>query len=340
MIPTLAQKPVADQLKTLAKDFIDALRSRSYDHIWHHLITEEATRLLSVALFPIHIYKEGKADDLFDPSRLNQSLTSLTEGLAQAFQMDAEGIRSGFFGGISSSIEGLGWHDFSTAEDKSLAFTDDEKAILLAETPGVLLIMPFVTTHSGSEYKVDLEALSLFSMYVTASSLYKIGLRALELGQRGQALTFFELTASLAKPYRRLRELLIENSVGQQMLTPVRKDELKAEEKYTWLARDQVLKLLSSPEETPSQIDMHSFLGATFSGYDKIPTVNMADADIEALYQLNDKALRKVTASLLMGVDRVVAQREAGKPHSPAEIADMEVPVMIGKRIDVIGNSV
>jgi hypothetical protein len=332
MVATLAQKPVTDQLKVLAIEFLDALRKRSYDYIWHHLITEEATRLLSVALFPIHIYKEGKIDNLFDPSHLNHSLTSLTEGLALAFQMDAEGIRSGFFDGISSSVERIGWHEFSTSDDKSLAFTDDQKAILLAETPNVLLIMPFVINPKG-EYKVDLEALSVFSMYVAASTLYKIGLRALELNQRSQALTLFELTAGLTKPYRRLRELLIENPVSQQMLTPTRKDELQAEEKYTWLARDQVLKLLSSLEEMPLQIDMHGFLAATFSGYDRIPKADLAVTDIEALHGLNDKALRKAIASVLIGVDPVVAQREADKPHSPAEISDMEIPVIIDDQL-------
>ncbi len=332
MAATLAQKPVADHLKVLAREFLDALRSRNYDHIWHQLVTEDATRMLSVALFPIHIYREGKIDNLFDPSHLSQSLTNLTEGLALAFQMDAEGIRSSFFDGMSSGVERIGWYDFSTADDKSLVFTDEEKAVLLAETPGVLLIIPFVMNPTG-EYKVDLEALSAFSMYVAASTLYKIGLRALELNQRSQALTFFELTTSLAKPYRRLRELLIENTVSQQMLTPARKDELQAEEKYTWLARDQVLKLLSSPEEMPTPIDVYRFLVASFRGYDSIPNVELSTTDIDVLYGLNDKVLRKAIASVLIGVDPVVAQRESNKPHSPAEIADMEVPVMIDGRL-------
>lgn len=330
MVDFFAPDPISEQLKQIAREFLSSIRDGDYEYVWHNLITLEAARLLSAALFPIHVYKEGKVDKLLHPLNQVDQAINITRGMALAFQVDAEGIRSGFFDGIAAGLENTGWHDFSSEE--CYAFVDESDAVLLAETPGIPLIMLFVQDLEG-KYKVDLEAIAVFSMYVSASTLYRIGVKALEVGQRGSAVTYFELAASLAKPHQRLRRLVLDNLVAQRLVTDVRKKELQEQEKYVLLARDRVLKLLSGPEEVSKPMDMSKFLEDTFRGYTEIPNIALDKQEIACLHNLDDDSLRKAIASTLIGVDPVVAQREAEKPHTPAEIADMELPLMIDNEL-------
>src|SRR5690606_4046898 len=55
--------------------------------------------------------------------------------------------------------------------------------------------------------------------------------------------------------------------------------------------------------------------------------IEVTDEDLEQLRSMSDQQLRPAIASILRGVDPVEASREARKPHSSAEIADMEVLV-------------
>jgi len=330
MVDVFAPSPIYEQLKQIAREFLLSVRDRDYEHVWNNLITPEARKLLSAALFPIHVYKEGKIDKLLNPLNLVNQTISITRGMALAFQVDAKGIRTGFFDGIATGLERTGWYEFSSEE--CYAFVDGANTVLLAETPGIPLVMPFVQDLEG-KYKVDLEAVAVFSMYVSASTLYKIGVKALELDQPGSALTYFELAASLAKPHQRLRRLVLDNLVAQQLIRDARKKELEEQEKFVLLARDQVLKLLSGPEEVSTPMDMGKFLEETFRGYTEIPNIVLDEQEIACLHNLDDDSLRKAVASILNGVDPVVAQREAEKPHTPAEIADIELPLMIGNEL-------
>jgi hypothetical protein len=94
-----------------------------------------------------------------------------------------------------------------------------------------------------------------------------------------------------------------------------------------------MLRLLSAPTIGTSPIDMGRFLEATFRCYRDIPSVTVDSDDIARLHGFDDARLRKAVASILQGVDPVAAQREADKPHSPAEIADMELPVTIDGKL-------
>lgn len=70
-------------------------------------------------------------------------------------------------------------------------------------------------------------------------------------------------------------------------------------------------------------------LSAIFSGYEKISETDVEAGDIDKLNSLGDSELRALLARIIVGADPVVLQREAQKPHGPAEIADMEIPITI-----------
>jgi hypothetical protein len=93
------------------------------------------------------------------------------------------------------------------------------------------------------------------------------------------------------------------------------------------------LELRSDPQLTAGSIDMSDFLRAIFAGYDRILDCELETHDFELLNQMNDSALRSAIAQILNGVDPVEAQREARKPHTVAEIADMEVLVRHGNEL-------
>ncbi len=323
----LASTTTAKSFKDLAREFLEALRSREFHRVWNSLITDDAARLISYCLAPIRAFDDGQIDGILVQPPNSKGPSNVTEALAVAFQFDAEGIRSDFFDGFEKSLAGIGWYDFAEGDDRSFVFVDDEQAVLFAETPITPLIMLFVRDVDGA-FRVDMEAVMAFSLAITASKLYKIGLRALELDRRGQALVYFELSASLRKVYGRLKACLTENVIGRQMVTPVRAVEITAEETQTWLAMDQALKVLALPQNEPGTIDLGRFMAACFRGYSAIPGVEVTETDLQLLTQMNDGQLRNAIASILLGVDPVVARREASKPHSPAEISDMEVPVV------------
>jgi len=57
------------------------------------------------------------------------------------------------------------------------------------------------------------------------------------------------------------------------------------------------------------------------------------EGEIEQLHSLDDGYLRKAIANILNGVNPVVAQREADKPHGSHEISDMELVVQHGNDV-------
>lgn len=327
MTAILAPESVAEKLKQTAKEYLKRMQDGEYDAVWHQMITSEAAKLLATALLPVYVYKQGKIDEFLKAYSDGRFTISFDEAFPFGFQTDMQQMRSGFFTGIATSMESIGWYDASFED--CLVFVDDSSAILIETTPKVPLILLFVRQPDGS-YKIDFEALTLFSMQVTASTLYRIGARALELGQRRSAIAYFELAASFAQPYSRIERLMLNHFMVQQIITGARKQELLEEGKYVLLARHQVLKLLSSPRVSSKPINMGLFLAETFKGYTEIPEVELDEEDIDHLNQLDDAYLRQALASILNGVNPVVAQREANKPHGSHEISDMELIVQHG----------
>lgn len=313
-----APKPIADSIKRSARTFLAAMQAADYETIWNELITLEANRLLSIMGFPIIAFREDKVDKLLE--------LSAEELLAYAFQMDLEGIRSGLLGGLATGFERAGWYDFS--DEDANVWAAGSAAVLEVETPGVRLIIPFIQEKDGN-YKVDLEALITFSMVINASMFYQIGARALELGLHKSAIIYFEFSASLIQPYERLRELVWDNLVVGHNIADPRKRELQDQYNYALLAQDQVRELVSKPKAASSPVNMGAFLVKTFRGYADIPNVEITDKEIEQLQEFSDNFLRKAIASILEGVDPVVARREAEKPHTSVEISDMELAIEV-----------
>lgn len=161
----------------------------------------------------------------------------------------------------------------------------------------------------------------------TRKSIDKIGERALEIGRQKSAIAYFELASSFSEIYPRVRRFLVDHPIVQTIITDTRKQELLEEEKYLVLAKHQVLTLLSNPEISPKPINVAEFLEKTFQGYSEIPNTPLDNEELDRLYSLNDDELREAVSSILRGVNPVVAQREAKKPHGPYEISDMELVV-------------
>ena len=183
------------------------------------------------------------------------------------------------------------------------------------------------------EYKVDFEGLSAFSIIISAQKLHRLGTRAMEAGEHRTALTMYELAARLSPAYTRLRELMWDHPMVGTMVTDERKAEQQAEYGYTLLAKDLVESLRADPKVAAPRIDLGAFLTNAFNGYGRIVDTETDDNDLARLFEMDDAALRLAIARILIGVDKVEAEREARKPHTSAEIADMEVLVRQGEDI-------
>jgi hypothetical protein len=100
--------------------------------------------------------------------------------------------------------------------------------------------------------------------------------------------------------------------------------------KYQDIVLNGLLKqLLSDPEieEALSTSLLKLDLNEIFNGYAKIPETDVDAEDIDRLNTFDDNELRALLARIIIGVDPVVLQREAEKPHGSFEIADMEFPI-------------
>ena len=91
----VAPKPIADQLRSHAREFLARLRDREYEHIWNYMITLDAIELISTTGFPIAIQAEENVDQIL--------ANSAAEGMSFAFQQDTifpnddMGVRTSFF---------------------------------------------------------------------------------------------------------------------------------------------------------------------------------------------------------------------------------------------------
>jgi len=321
----IVTEQLLQQFKDITREFLYSMRDEDYDHVWNHLITIEAANLLATMSFPLLAYNRGQIDQLLTTIPNSEVLINIEQGLALAFQMDAEGIRTGTFSGMASQLERFGWHDIK--DETCIAFAEEDFGVLIAQTAGRDLIMPVI--KFGETYKVDFEALAVFSMLFSASKIYRIGLRAIEIGRTEAAMAYFETTTSLSKPLYRLRKILVDHPLTHKMVTEDRKQELREEETAVLMARDQVLRMMASRGSKAKQINLQRFLEDSFYGYKDIPNTLLDEEELAILHAMNDDNLRKAVAQILRNVNLVEAQREAEKPHSPAEIADMEVKISI-----------
>lgn len=330
MTVVFAAESIEKELVQVTSDLLSKLKTRDFDYIWNNLVTPKAAKLLSVALLPVNSYKEGVLDEVLQPVPESDIGIRITfdQAFAIGFQKDVHEIRSQFFSGMAQAVEAFGWHQ-ATFED-CYVFADDSAALLIETSTLQPLVLPLIS-HNG-EYKVDFEVLVLFGMSVPASSLYHIGQRALDLGLEKSGIAYFELAASFSPAYSRITRLMLDNPLAALLVTDERKNDLLAEEEYILKARHQVLRLLSSPEPSPlpAAVNIGQFLADTFGEYARIPDVDLEPGDIEKLHRLDDESLRKKIATVLNGVNPVVAEREARKPHGPHEISDMELVVQHG----------
>lgn len=330
MTGILAPRPIAELLTQIAVDFLGKMEVGDYDAVWNTMITTAAVRLLATAMYPVSLYREGRIDEVLRPLPHEQFSLSFDEAFSFGFQADLAQMRSSFFAGIAGAMRKRG--DFDATFEKSLIVVEDSAGILIDPKPKGPLVLLFVKDGDGI-FKIDFEALTLFSLYVTPSSLSAIGSQALELGLRRSAIAFLELAASFAQPYSRIKRLMLDHVLIRHLITDIRRQELLEEEKHILLARHRVLTLLSGPSAGSKPINMGRFLAEVFQGYEAISNTCLEEEDIELFAQLNDAFLRKALASILTSVNPVVALREASKPHGPHEVSDMELVTQYGDEL-------
>jgi hypothetical protein len=321
-----APSSVTDPIRLLAREFLINMRDGNFEQIWNYSITLDAIEFISTAAIPLYHQKRGDIDNF-----LAKPLSIKNNSIA--FQHDAKfhdndiGIRTNFFMGVSGGLEKLGWYELFLDED-SVVFFKGTAAVLVTNTmeSRAALFLPFVD-EGGRRYRIDFEAIAAFSMEMSAQKLHRLATRALEIGETRSALAVYELASRLSGAYDRLRQLVWDHPIVEDMIKEERKRELQAEIAYTVLAKEQVQALLATPSIVERPIDMAQFLRDTFRRYDQIIDTELDDEDLESLHNLSDEDLRIRVAQVLVGVDSIEAQREARKPHGPAEIADMEVAI-------------
>jgi hypothetical protein len=224
-----AKKKVHTQLIELTKQYFDLLADSEYEEICENLFTDEAMELLSTTAWPLICYKANRLDFLVNSEYGQDIDIPIHDGLSMAFQMDLEECRTGVFRGIAESPLQQEWYKFDTRS--SLCFIDGKAALLLADSPTIPLIMPFVQVDGN--YLVDFEFLWLFSMEMRASLLLEISAYAQEHNNHEMAMEFLRLAAGLTEPYKRINNLMLNNSFVRQLLTPKRKQEIANEARHS-----------------------------------------------------------------------------------------------------------
>lgn len=313
--------PFTRQLVAKAQEFFRALATKDYDAVWNQHITSGSVQLLTAALWPLLVVKLGKIDELLAEIR---NKPDLIDGLSMSIGLDAEGSRTGFFDGIEQGMQSLGWYAFRA--ESAVAIVNEPLALLMADTDQLTLLLPFERDIDG-ELRIDFAAMSCFSMELATSKLLPLAKHATDQAMTGTALSFYELAASLAQPYWRLRSIMLSHPLPKQYITVQRQEELEREIDMTAWAKNQALQLLATSSSQASTFDIHDLMKCLFSGYEQIISMDISDDDLRKLYSLNDSQLRNAIAHVIRGIDPAIVQREANKPHSPAEIADMELQI-------------
>lgn len=312
----LAQRPLHLQIVQKAEQFIEDVREGRVDEIWNDRISLEAVDIVSMTVFPLIMSDRDVLDQLFDISDPEQ--------MALAFQMDASNVRSEFFAGIAESLAPMYAENYSGKKNFVVVQIDGKAAVFGSPGGDKDVIVPFVRDSQSGEFSLDLVGLLVFAMFISASRVYQVGMQALTLGHVASAIRLFNLCGQLRPVYDRLRTLIWDHPLLKESVTLERRTEIQAEFRYTVLAQEQSeLLVTSAPTSLP--IELGHFMETSFAGYERITDVTIDDEDRHQLQIMPEGALRESIASVLRGVDAVVAKREARKPHSGYEISDMDV---------------
>jgi hypothetical protein len=318
----IAPLRIGSKVRQAARTFLTAMRRREFDTVWNNWLSTNSIELISTTMWPLIAIKQDKIKEFIE--------LELDDTLALSVQLNAEGVRSGLFEGLSQGLEDMRWYAFESKE--SMVIINETSALLIAKTPNITLIMPFAR-ESETVFKVDLALLMVFSMEIRSSIFYTIGTASLELGRNKQALLYFDLGGNLLNYYQKLDRMFLNNVFVQQHITDERRIELDSEVNFATLAKSELERLASKPQVATSPIDMAVLLRNTFKRYEEITKVELSDQDINTLQMMSDIDLRKSVARILIGIDPMVAEREAEKPHTSVEIADMELAIKIENNI-------
>lgn len=236
-----ASPTTREELLNLARDFVVSMNDGNFDHVWYDLITKDAATFLAVTV-PYKSFVDGKSiEALFDVQNINDQLIFVCDGLALAFHVNAHRLRTDFFEGLASTAVFNAWLAFDEAG--AMAFADENTAVLIADSPSIPLILPFIRGGDG-RYKLDMEVWSVFSMVVRASWMYDLGNFALNAGYRESALRFFKLVMRMEWPYIRTQHLMVDQMFVRMAITNERREELRQQQQYLVKAREQVKELL------------------------------------------------------------------------------------------------
>lgn len=317
----LVSPEITAKLKPIAVTFLEALHKQDVDRLWFELVTEESRRFLAPTFLPVLAHKNGNLNRLFNvtPAPLGMSRTELS---SLAFDADALNMRTGLFHGLSDGSNG-GYSAGSLSDPTIAAMVEGEVGVVIGRTTLGMVIIPLLQEGDNS-FKVDLSALLLFSMAYCPSDLFEIAQNATQFHDYSFAVTFLEIIASLADPFSRIDRFMVHNPEFPNIVKDKRKLELLEQSRYVRIARERLDFLVEGPK-VESALDAVAFMIETFSGYGEIPSVSVSDDDMNKLDKLKDSDLRSALAKIIRGVDPVIAQREASKPHTGAEIADMEL---------------
>jgi len=328
---SIAQGQTAELLMDRATAFFGALMTGNLEEVWHRQISRESAALLACSIFPAYAESNGTFAKLMRQTVAEGQERTILQGLAFAFHQDADEIRTQFFQGMAKGLERSQWHEFDRSQ--SIVFVDGAAAVLIGDAGPKASVLPFVHDPDLG-WLVDMEAWAIFSQTsVTAELLYAAAKTAEREGAATSAFALFELTAALQNVHGRIRRLLLDNTVASTIITDERIGQLGHDAEFALLARHEVLLRLSADSDLASDIDMAAFLRTIVDGYDTLDVSSVTEADIQKLYALPDNNLRLALATLIRGVDPLVAQREARKPHGPAEVSDMELPIRFDGRL-------
>ena len=250
MIPLIAPAPTLRELNDRSRSFLHALRDDRYSETYDKLITRDSIWLQSATLWPLMVMREKGVDALLQ-WELGTTDLSPSQVFALMFQMDAGQNRTQFFQGMAASMPKSGWYEFSDSD--AMAFLDGPNAVLIAGTPKIPLIMLF-GEEGRDGYKIDLGSLALFSMTITASDMYRIGKRALELGKHNYATSYLEIASGLQPFYLRIQRLIIHHFAVGKFATDERKAQLQAEYATVLQAQTDLSSLSTDRGDTKTRL--------------------------------------------------------------------------------------
>lgn len=313
----VAQRPFAQPLMGKAKAFLQAVEQKDLDTIWNEMATFEAVEVISYVAWPIFSYDHRALDTFFK--------TSTIDGMAYGFQKDFEGIRTRILDDLITDMANAYLPDYS--ENEGEVYTRSNRQAAVYAQPGAQrdVVIPFVRDEDG-EYKIDLLGLFVFSRWLSAEKVYSIGMESLRRDRTVEARRFFDVCGRLQSTYDRLRDLWWEHSLVGGAITGTRRTELAGDYDYVLLGLEQSEIIKTSGGSGPI-MNLQDFMFEVFQGYTEIGQVEVTPDDMRQLSDLPEGELRVKVASLLSGVDPVVAEREATKKHTGYEISDLDIVV-------------